>query len=274
MRFLPMVTMLAVIIACASCRNQTERLVTLDADSDLSIQDISGEPGTPTFFGDTTLTIVSSNRPNGYLVKMFITKDMTMLNLSRGDSVNRYIDLGALPQSLCYSHIGQLLDGDDKPAVRGTYMEKIYIPVVDSIHQAINSIAFMDVDFDDEEELIMSSMGYNRHYFTCYDLTGENPRHTLEPMGEPFNQFVSGFEDTYTAFYRKAKTIHIREWIGCSDCIDTWCAFTKDSEYDDPEMHIVKKKEVETWCDGTVSTTIWQRIDGELRQVSQTQKKP
>lgn len=271
MRILPLVAILAVIVACASCRSRAENSVASDADSELSSKDISGELSAPTFFGDTALTIVSSNRPNGYLAKLFITKDLTLLNLSRGDSVNRYIDLGELPLSLCYTPISELLDGDGKPVVSGTYMQEIDIPVVDSIHKAVKGIVFMDVDFDGDEELVISSEDYNRYYFKCYDLMGDNTYKLLQPMmSEPYNKFVvADYDDTFTTFDRKAKTIHIREQIGASCCIDSWCAFTKDSGHDESELKIVRKEKVESWADGTRLTTIWKRIDGELKQVSE-----
>lgn len=271
---LPLIVMLAVIIGSASCRNRTDRMVAEAAVTELSIKDISAETEGPTFFGDTSLTIVSANRPNGYHVKLFLSKDLTLLNLSRGDSINRFIDLGELPLSLCYTPISELLEGDGKPAVRGTYKYEIYIPVVDSIHKAVKSIVFIDVDFDGEEELVMSSEGYNRHYFKCYDLTGENHGTLLQPMDEPFNKFVfSDYDDTFTVFDSKKKTIHIRERVGTNCCYDTWCAFTKDSEFDQPELNVVRKERVETSVDGVVTTTIWKRVEGELKQVSQTQKR-
>ena len=271
---LPMVAMLFVFIACASCRNRIDNPDVTDAESEISSMDISGEPGAPTFFGDTTLTIVSANRPNGYQVKLFLSKDLTLLNLSRGDSINRFIDLGELPLSLCYTTISELLDGDGKPAVRGTYKYEIDISVVDSIHKAVKSIVFMDVDFDGEEELVMSSEGYNRHYFKCYDLTGENHGTLLQPMDEPFNKFVfSDYDNTFTVFDSKKKTIHIRERVGANCCYDTWCAFTKDSEFDQSELNVVRKERVETSADGVVTTTTWKRVEGELKQVSETRKK-
>lgn len=274
MRVLPLVAMLAVIITCASCRNIVDNPNVTDAESEISSRDISGKPGAPKFFGDTTLTIVSANRPNGYLAKLYLTKDLTLLNLSRGDSINQYIDLRELPLSLCYTPISELLDSDGKPAVRGTYKYEIDIPVVDSIDKAVKSIVFMDVDFDGEEELVMSSEGYNRHYFKCYDLTGENHGRLLQPMDEPFNKFVfSDYDDTYTVFDSKTKTIHIRERIGASCCYDTWCAFTKDSECDQPELSVVRKERVETSADGVVTTTVWERVEGELKQVSETRKR-
>lgn len=99
------------------------------------------------FFGDSTLTIISSNRPNGYLVKIFMSYDLVMLNLSRGDSINQYIPIHAFPH-----YNVRTLDGDEilEDSV-GTFVREIKIPVDSAIDCGIDSyLTFMDVNFDGE----------------------------------------------------------------------------------------------------------------------------
>ena len=149
-----------VCLAATSCRDTG----TVEWPTDTP--DISGEPGAPTFFGDSTLTIISANRPNGYLVKFFQTKDMVLLNLSRGDSINRYIALDEFPMSLTFSSCQDLSYRNDLRAC-GTYIRELDIPVQKELTMGL---FFMDVNFDGDEELVVSYEGYNQLYFACYDL--------------------------------------------------------------------------------------------------------
>ena len=71
-----------------SCQKSNEgKNVLTQEDKYTLTPDISNKVKELTFFGDSALTIVSSNRPNGYLVKFFQTEDLTLINLSRGDSI-------------------------------------------------------------------------------------------------------------------------------------------------------------------------------------------
>ena len=78
---------LLLITSCGHFSNlkEHENLCDIENDSvrelDLTYtENLSGKPNAPTFFGDSTLTIVSSNRPNGYLVKFFQTPELTLLH--------------------------------------------------------------------------------------------------------------------------------------------------------------------------------------------------
>lgn len=72
-------------LLAGSCRDSAKK------QSETLTETISTEPEAPSFFGDSVLTIISSNKPNGYSVKFFQTKDLTLINLSRGDSINQLL---------------------------------------------------------------------------------------------------------------------------------------------------------------------------------------
>lgn len=259
----PLLILFCCAILCDSCSHQKPD----------STPDICRENNTSTFFGDSTLTIISSNRPNGYLVKFFQTKDMTLVNLSRGDSINQYVALSEIPRSLCIASCGDLTDGVNPIAV-GTYKRELNIPVEENLS---TGIFFMDVNFDGNEELLIEYPGYNRTYYACFDIANGSSNVTpgiLQPMDDrPFNNIVSGSEDIFTEFDHEKKTIHIYEQLGCCSHIETWCEMVSDWEYDTPKIQVVRQEEVSYTPDGYMTTTISKRIDGELTPISTTHKK-
>lgn len=227
----------------------------------------------PEFFGDSTLTIISSNRPNGYLVKIFHTKDLILLNLSRGN-INRYIAIHEIPFSLAMGTFDDLIY-DGIPDSIGAYIREMYIPVVKD--SPVSGLCFMDVNFDGEEELLISHRGYNRTYYACFDLVNGDVNVTpgiLQPMNDPpYNNIVSGTGMTDTEFDHDKKTIHIFEQMGCCSYVETWCEMVSDHEFDTPRIQVVRKEDVDYTADGYEIKTIYKRIDGELKEVSSTCKK-
>lgn len=225
------------------------------------------------FFGDTTLTIISANRPNGYLVKIFQTKDLTLFNLSRGDSINQYIALHEIPLSVSMGELSDLTNRDCPDSI-GTYIREINIPVEKELGYGL---FFMDVNFDGQEELVIEHSGYNRTYYACFDLVNGSANITpgiLQPMNEePFNNIVSGGDDIYTEFDYDKKTIHIFEQMGCCSHVETWCEMVRDYELDVPKIQVVRREEVDYTADGHIVTTNYKRVDGELKEVSTTREK-
>lgn len=250
-----------------SCRDNSNK------DDETLTDDISATPGAPTFFGDSTLTIISSNKPNGYSVKFFQTKDLTLVNLSRGDSINQYIALHKIPMSMYMASISDLTYGD-KPRTIGTYIREINIPIEEYLLGV--GLFFMDVNFDGEEELVIEHIGYNRTYYACFDIVhgiATTAPGFLQPMNnEPYNNIVDGY-DNYTVFDSDNKTIHIFEQMGCCSHVETWCEMVKDWDYEKPKIQIVKRKEVDYTADDYMITTISKRVDGELQQNSMTCEK-
>lgn len=224
------------------------------------------------FFGDTTLTIISANRPNGYLVKIFQTKDLTLFNLSRGDSINQYIALHEIPLSVSMGEFPDLTYRN-RPYKTGTYIRKIDIPVKKKLS---SGLFFMDVNFDGEEELVIEYEGYNRSYYACFDIVNGSADISpgiLHPMNdEPFNNIVSGADAIYTEFDYDKKTIHIFEQMGCCSHVEIWCEMVKDYEFDSPKIQVVRREDV-GYTDGLVVTTSYKRVDGELKKVSTTREK-
>lgn len=249
-----------------SCRDNSNK------ESETLTKDISTAPGVPTFFGDSTLTVISANKPNGYSVKFFQTKDLTLLNLSRGDSINQYIALHEIPMSVWMESFPDLTYGD-KPMTISTYFREINIPIEENLGMGL---FFMDVNFDGDEELVIEHPGYNRTYYACFDIVHGVANVTsgiLNPMNEPpFNNIVSGGEG-YTEFDYDKKTIHINEQMGCCSHVETWCEMIRDYEFDTPKVQIVHREDVDYTADGYVVKTIYKRIDGELKEVSSTHEK-
>lgn len=256
-------------LAAESCHDNSNR-DKANQDRETITEDISGEPDAPTFFGNSTLTIVSSNRPNGYLVKIFQTKDITLLNLSRGDSINQYIAIHEIPAS-CSGSFPDLASG----MYTGTYIREVNIPVEKD--ELGWGLFFMDVNFDGEEELLIEHSGYNRCYYACFDVVHGKPDVSpgiLQPMNEPpYGNIVSGSDDIYTEFDYNKKTIHIFEQMGCCSHVEIWCEMVKDWDFEEPKLQVVKREKVEYRADGYIETTLSKRVDGELQQISTTLEK-
>lgn len=229
---------------------------------------ISDKPEYPQFWGDSSLTIISSNRPNGYLVKIFKNNDILLLNLSRKNGINVYIPLEKIPMSIhMQKSLNDIFAGDSI----GTYIRDIDIPVEESLG---SGWFFMDGNFDGKEELVIEHPGYNRRYFSFFDLE-KGDSHTMPGLllsinHPPFNNIVSGV-DSYTNFDRKKKTIYIFEQSGCCDHTEIWAEMTKDYDYEEPHLEVVKRKEIEGWPNMEI-TTIFRRIDGELKEVEKREK--
>lgn len=226
------------------------------------------------FFGDSTLTIISSNKSNGYQVKIFQSKDLILLNLTRGDSINQYVPLDMIPESLVYdSDIRDLIwDGVSVGDSIGTYVRDINIPV--EKEKLGRGLFFMDVNFDGEEELLVECLGYNRIYFACFDIVNGISNvtpgilHAIDD--EPYNNIVStnypteivGEIDTY--FDYDNKTIHIFEQMGCCAHVETWCELVADYEWEKPSIKVVRREEIDYTADGRQLTKIYRRVDGKL----------
>lgn len=246
------------------------------SNDDKTINTSNKNSAVPEFFGDSTLTIVSSNRPNGYLVKIFQTNDLTLLNLSRGDSINQYVAIHEIPKSVSKESFSNLTDGDE-PKSTGVYVREINIPIETHL---CHGLFFMDVNFDGEEELVIEYRGYNRFYYACYDVVNGVANVTpgiLHPMNEPpYNNIVSESSDIYgsivTEFDYDKKTIHIFEQMGAGSHVETWCEMVRDNEYDKPKIQIVRQEDVYFTVD-TIFKTTYVRIDGELKKVSTIHEK-
>lgn len=229
------------------------------------IQSVFNKPEYSQFWGDSTLTVISSNRPNGYLVKIFQSKDISLINFSRGDSINVYIPIDDIPIDIYMQEsLYDIIGGDSI----GTYIREIDIPVEESLGAGW---FFMDGNFDGKEEFVIEHPGYNRRYFAFFDLEkGDSqtmPGLLMPNNNPPFNNIVSS-EDSYTNFDRKKKIIYIYEQLGCCAHTEIWAEMTKDYDSEEPHLEVVRKIDVELSRNPNVEvTTIFKRIDGELKEV-------
>lgn len=210
------------------------------------------QPQECTFFGDSTLTIISSNKSNGYGVKIFMSKDIILLNLSRGDTINQYIPLGEIPLSLVIdSDIKDLIVNGSFPEDSiGTFVREINIPIEKESLGV--GIFFMDVNFDGEEELVVEHPGYNRKYYACFDIVNGIANVTpgiLHPMNdEPYNNLVSAISEhnpCSTDFDYQNKTIRIFEQMGCCAHVETWCELVREYEWEKPSVKVVRREIVD-----------------------------
>lgn len=238
---------------------------------------------------DPTLTIISTNQPNGYTIKFIQRKEKVLMNLSRGDSINRTLEINAIPTLLLPKALNlKKLSNSNKDAI--VYCD-VNIPVVQEIippnsADQESDYFFMDVNFDGEKELLVEGEGYNTACFTCYDLINGSVDFTtglLQPIDEPpFDNIVSSYSNipeavAVTEFDYDKKTIHIYQSFGCCAGAETWCEMVDDNPDGVPRLQIVRKKEVETMhgVDEEVYriTTLYKRVDGNLKKISTTREK-
>lgn len=207
------------------------------------------------FWGDSTLTIIGSNHPEGYDISIFKTDDLCIFHLQRGDSINRYIALHTLPESLT------------QVQTSGTLKMNLDIPTKTVLG---GDVFFMDVNFDGEKEFVVEHKGYNRFYYACFDLVHGSKRNScpgfLEPLEEePFNNLVG---ECYaevpcsTTFDYDSKTITIDESIGCCRHVKTIATYC-DLALEAPSIRVVRR-EISYFSEGGETKEIYDLIDETL----------
>lgn len=220
------------------------------------------------FFGDSVVTILSSNQPNGYSISILRNKELCLWHFQRGDSISRYLAINCVPDDMATSIQDSI----------GTFTRSFDIPTRDKLPKDLNfhQVFFMDVNFDGETDLVVPYVGYNRTHYVCFDIVHGDDNVTfgiLQPMNEPpFNNIVSGAEDIYTEFDYDKKTIHISEQLGCCSHVESWSEMIQDYEFDTPKVRIVRKEKVE-YINGYEYRTNYKRIDGDLKEISTTREK-
>lgn len=97
---------------------------------------------------------------------------MVLLNLTRGDSINRYIALDKFPMCLTFS---SCQDPSYRNVLRacGTYIRELDIPMQKEL---LWDFFFMNVNFDGDEELVVSYEGYSKIIIAKVRLTWEVSR--------------------------------------------------------------------------------------------------
>lgn len=216
------------------------------------------------FFGDSVLIIMVSDHPQGYSITVLKNNDLCLWRFQRGDSINRYLALHQLPLGV-ESSISDSI---------GIFSRGFEIPTLDTLSEDLyyNPFFFMDVNFDGEAEFVVAHQGYNRTYYTCFDLVNGN-RHEpsigiLSPMDEePYNNIVGGMCGR-TEFDYQNQIIHIFENMGCTASIETWAKPIK-TEYDiATKVRIYKRIEKEYHADGSEHITEYGLVNGSLEEIS------
>lgn len=220
------------------------------------------------FFGDSVVTILSSNQPHGYSISIIKNNELCLWHFQRGDSISRYLALNCFPHDLDFSVQDSI----------GTFIRNFDIPTCDTLSDDLyfHKVFFMDVNFDGEVDLVFPYQGFNRIYYACFNLAHGDDNVTqgiLQPMNEPpYNNIVSGGEDIYTEFDYDKKTIHIFEQMGCCSNVESWCEMTSEYEYDTPKVRIIRQEKVD-YINGYEIRTNYKRIDGDLKEISSTREK-
>ena len=190
------------------------------------------------FFGDSVLTIISSEKVNGYETKIFNSLDLKVINFRRGDSINQYIAIDRLPNRLAQ------LTCDNDGSIMCDLSE--CFPLQNKLE---GECFFMDVNFDGEEDFVVSYPGYNRTYYACFDLVNGNQHNPcpglLSPMDEaPYDNLAGGMNGE-TDFDYQHKTIHILEQIGVASQIETWCKLIPDKNGEEDMVRVIRREETE-----------------------------
>lgn len=287
------VMVLMMVVGVVSCKvDKTEKVdsgigtgngTESDAESDtVPFVEIIGEISEveKTLFGDSAAVCVVRKSQNGYNIEIIHNSEVDLIHLKRGDSISRYFVIDELPMkmqcALASDSTGVFRVNMNIPVFKGEtlrYSHKTLMP----------ELFFLDVDFDGEEEFVAVSQGYNRCYYTCFNLVRGNYQYDrgkgfLEPMNEPpYNNLVASDwtqPESYTVFNRKKKSIYVYEVMGCTSIEETWAEFVTKDEWSEPEMTVVKKH-VRTFCaDGSEYLEVSKLVNDTLKVVKDVMVKP
>ena len=244
-----------VLVGCGSERHKLR-------NSALSLSDAS-------FFGDSTAVFIASTPQNGYRISIIHNKQIDLVHFERGDTISQYCAIHRLPFDLRYYEEDSI----------GVFIVNLDIPVVqtDTLDGPMSTpeMFFMDVNFDGEEEFIVSHEGYNRTYYACFDLVKGNRLGScpglLESNNEPpYNNIVSGISEqpSSTVFDRKKKEIYIKETMGCCSYYETWAKYFEGDNYgNEATVRVVRQEKHEWWADGKEHVQIYKLQNDSLKMV-------
>ena len=218
--------LLFVVIAICACNNK-------------------GQQSLSSFVADSTCVIKLRNPQKGYTVSFVREKNGCTINLSKGDSVNLYIETARLPRCL-----------SEYDSVYGKYSVDFDMPVVkldtlDVNKHDIADVFFMDVNFDGKEDFIYTGLGNGKLLYECYDIEnevveGKKPKLVKPLEEEPYNMFASGSipeASDYTVFDYQKKEIFIYTTSGCCTYYNTWAKLLEGGNHGDkPYVKVVKQE--------------------------------
>ena len=192
------------------------------------------------FFGDSTAVLIANTLQNGYKISIIHNKQLDLVHFERGDSISRYCAIHKLPFDLVQYEEDSI----------GIFQVDLNIPIIklDTLGGAkyAPDMFFMDVNFDGEDDFIVSHEGYNRTYI------------------------VSGIyeQPSYTVFNRQKKEIYIYETMGCCSYYETWAKYFEGDNYgNEPTIKVVKQEEHEWWADGKEHIATYKLIKNSLKLV-------
>lgn len=220
------------LLTTISCKNANESTI-----QNLRLPPVHDQTS---FFGDNTLTVISSEKINGYDISLFRSDDITAINFKRGDSINVYVAMAEFPHEL------DVVSLDTVGVITRDLTDAF--PNSDKMDADWPGICFfMDVNFDGERDFVISHRGYNRIYYACFDLVNGNQHNPcpgfLTPMDEePYNNLVGGLCGETTFDYDK-KTIHISEQMGCCSHVETWCKLIPGKFGEKDKVKVIRREE-------------------------------
>lgn len=204
-----------------------------------------GQQSLSSSVADSTCVIKLKNLQMGYAVSFVREKDGCTINLSKGDSVNLYIETARLPRCL-----------SEYDSIYGEHSVDFDIPIVkldtlDVNKYNVSDVFFMDVNFDGKEEFICALMGNGKLLYECYDIgnvvvEGKKPKQVKPLEEEPYNMFASGAAATIedcVVFDHQKKEIFIYTTSGCCTYYNTWAKLIEGGNYGDkPCVKVVKQE--------------------------------
>ena len=204
-----------------------------------------GQQSLSSSVADSTCVIKLKNLQMGYAVSFVREKDGCTINLSKGDSVNLYIETARLPRCL-----------SEYDCIYGEHSVDFDIPIVkldtlDVNKYDVADVFFMDVNFDGKEDFVYTIEGNGKLLYECYDIEnevfeGKKPKQVNPMEEEPFCRFASGAVTTIedcVVFDHNKKEIFIYTTSGCCTYYNTWAKLLEGSHHGDkPRVKVVKQE--------------------------------
>ena len=231
-----------------------------------------GQQSLSSSVADSTCVIKLKNLQMGYAVSFVREKDGCTINLSKGDSVNLYIETARLPRCL-----------SEYDSIYGEHSVDFDIPIVkldtlDVNKYNVSDVFFMDVNFDGKEDFICTQLGNGKLLYECYDIEnevveGKRPKLVKPLEEEPYSTFASAdFElgGDYVAFDYEKKEIFILTTSGCCAYYNTWAKLIEGGNHGEKSCVKVVKQERHSFQNGddvgieTVETYVLRKDSLEL----------
>ncbi len=207
-------------LSSTESRSEADSLINIFFGNDTSIINSLGQ----NLYGNNIYLLFSKDRPNGYEISIYYrdnyaSDDLFIWHFKKGEDLNCYIKTHAIPRDLetelyIYHENNYPVNQDVKMIFYTNFSE--HIPIKQDVEWYF---AFVDVDFDGEEEFVVEHDAYYlyNHYYACFDLDDSNKtayRGFLSPMNDgPYNYLTQGTRGR-TKIDHEKKEIHIIKTSG------------------------------------------------------------